>query len=128
MTLNSLNPKLSELQAQTKHIFDRSILSNNGLIYLDPEPIFYCLPFEIIITPTMDRCKHCHEGREVLEITEENRTMYLDKAGNVNEVNRGKDDPVTACLIMATVKECEKTEKRIVYRKFEGIKRCPKEL
>ncbi len=84
--------------------------------------------YETIITPTLERCRACGEGSDALELTEEKREVWLDAQGNVNEQDTRKNDPVTADLILAVVKNRGTTEKRIVHRRFEGAKRCPKYL
>jgi len=128
MTLVAIKGELSALQAGKKKLIDKSIISKNGIVYTDPKPLIYCDIFRFIPSPAFEKCRSCYAAREVLELTEETREMYLDKNGDVNEVNRGKDEPVNACLLLASVINEGETENKIVYRVFDGAKRCPMEL
>lgn len=128
MTLKALKGELSSLQAGKKQLMDKSIISKNGIVYIDPKPLIYCSTFRFIPSPVFENCRQCYAAREVMELTEEERTMFLDENGHVNESNHGKDEPVTACLLLASVNEGNNIEKKIVYRVLEGVKRCPSEL
>jgi hypothetical protein len=106
------------------------VLSRNGIIFNDPKPLRYCTLYGTIISPTLKECRQCSHGSDVLKITQEKREMFLDSRGDVNETNQsGKDDQVTASLVIATIKPRGKpAEKQIVRKIFENAVKCPRDF
>lgn len=118
-----MNPK--EQHAEPKELsYGPLLMSKNGIEYHDFRPLRYCSLFEIIMSPTLERCLRCDYGKEILSLTTETKEMYLDAQGNINEKNSGKDDLVKAEITLATLSE----GKKIVRKLYEGVKRCPREL
>lgn len=129
MTLKALKSEISELQAEKAQLFEKSKLSVNGIVYFDHKPLVYCSTYGFIPPQSLEieKCRKCSAGKEVLELTEETREMWLDGDGRVNDYNRGKDDPVTAELVFATIQlDHGKTEKRLVCLGSKDVKYCPR--
>ena len=147
MSFKSMRSELSELQAERKTTPENILVSSNGIRYKDPRPLKYCKEYSILVKPTMKCCRHCDHGREVLELVEEQREMFLDPESGallenaediirpVSEINRvdGKRTdspetiPVTALLKIATVKIDDKNAMlKIVFDRFHGMTDCPR--
>lgn len=147
MSLKNIKDELATLQVEKKQISDTVVLSSNGIRYEDPRPLKYCKEYSIIVKPTMKCCRHCDHGREVLELVEEQREMFLDPESGalvenaeditrpVSEINRvdGKRNdspeviPVTAFLKIATVKIDDRNAMlKIVLDRFHGMTDCPR--
>lgn len=147
MSLKSIKNELATLQAEEKATPENILVSSNGILYKDPRPLKYCKEYSIIVKPTMKCCRYCDHGREVLELVEEQREMFLDPETGVlienaediirpvSEINRvdGKRTdspetiPVTAFLKIATVKIDDKNAMlKIVLDRFHSMTDCPR--
>lgn len=125
MSLSSIKGDLAGLQEEPIEPLHGSLcVSKDGIQYYDFRPLRYCNFFEIIITPTLERCLHCDFGEDVTALTTETKDMYLDARGLIHDVDTGKNDKVKAVLTLATVKEGQK----IVRKCYEGAKSCPRGL
>lgn len=147
MSLKNIKAELATMQAEQKQVSGTVVMSSNGIRYKDPRPLKYCREYSILVKPTMKCCSHCDHGREVLELVEEQREMYLDPETGVlvenaeditrpvSEINRvdGKHTdypetiPVTAFLKVATVKIDDRNAMlKIVFDRFHGMTDCPR--
>ena len=146
MRLKSLKSELSELQAERGTTPEIITMSANSIRFQDPRPLKYCTDYEMLVKPSLKCCRHCGAVLEVLELSEEQKPMFLDLesgvlaenkedlhrpvpiTNQVDEKNRIASDiiPVTALLTIATVKEKKTTSQRIVYDRFKDITDCPR--
>lgn len=129
MTLKALKSEISELHAGQEQRYSNKKMSANGILYTDPRPLIYCTEYNFIPGQLLEveHCRKCGIGKDILELTEENREMWLDCDGNVQDENRGASFPITAHLIVATIQvKPGQTEKKKVYNHFGDAKRCPR--
>lgn len=146
MSLKSLKSELSELHEERNTTPEVISVSANGIRFQDPRPLKYCTDYEMLVPPSLKCCRYCGAGLEVLELTEEQKQMFLDPdsgilaenkedlhrpvpvTNKVDENTRNSPEviPVTALLTIATVKEKRTTSQRIVYDRFKDITDCPR--
>lgn len=102
-------------------------ISANGIKYYDLNTLSFCNFFHTIMESPLNRCHACINSRDVLELHEEKCKMWVDCTGKLNEKDTGKNAPVIAEIVIATVKgKNGEKDKKIVLNNFpEGIALCP---
>lgn len=102
-------------------------VSVNGIKYQNFNTLRFCNYFHTIMEPPLNMCHACVNGRDVLELQEEKCKMWVDCTGKLNEKDTGKNAPVIAELVIATVKgEYGEKDKKIILNNFPaGISWCP---
>lgn len=106
-----------------------SLVSSNGVEYLDPRPLRYCKDYQMLIKPTMDCCKHCGFAWNVEKLVNEEWIWYLNpETGAVTEHGDENSIPVTAILKIATTTYKNEAHEVIVYDRFKGVTDCPRHV
>jgi hypothetical protein len=102
-------------------------ISANGIKYQDFNNLHFCNFFHTIMEPPLNMCHSCFNSRDILEIQEEKCKTWVDCSGKLNENDTGKNAPVIAELVIATVKgKHGEKDKKIILNNFPGsITWCP---
>jgi hypothetical protein len=88
MTLKVLKTKISEIEEDRNILLKNLVVSDNGIVYSDPRPLRYCTLYQTIIAPILDQCRTCASGKDVSELKDWNKEMWLDSKGYVNGERR----------------------------------------
>lgn len=103
------------------------LTSSNGIRYLDPRPLKYCIDYQMIVKPTIKCCQRCGAAWEVIKLVDEEWIWYLDPdSGNVTEHGDENSIPVTAFLKIAEVGKKDLARIEIVTDRFKDMTDCPR--